>query len=959
MRYVKLLAPIVLLAIVGIKPLISQSWDECIESTLFHIQKGKYDKALVYAEKARKLSVQDNPKNYAISLDLIGQIYFWKGKLYKAEENLVTSKKLKEDLLIDNDSSYAQTLNNLSSVYQYIGKYKEAEKLLVRAKEIYLKQFGTNNLSYAKVLHNIAKLNQTLSRYSESEEAFIEALEIKKNITGENDPTYANTLLNLGSLYISLNNNSKAKEHIEEAVKIYRQSFGIVNSITINSEIQLAKLYLTLGMYKEVKSILQQIRQVENIIVSSNPEFTTSYYDLAMINYSLGYYKEAEELLKWTKTAIEKQFGKTSPQFFSCLNSLGIIEWILGDYEEAHKYLYQVVALRSLYYGELHPEYATSLHNLAGLLFVQKNYSQSEQYYHQAMKIYLSQIDTYFPFLSENERGKFYSQLKERFDLYNNFVLHRWPENPEILSQMYNYQLATKAVLLNSSLKVRNEIYNSKDDILIEKFAKWKSLKEKLAKLYHFSKSESETLKRNVDSIENQVNTLEKEISKKSLAFKKEYLKKDLTWKNIKNNLKKDEASVEILRFNLFVNGWTDKIYYVALIIKNSTPDNPEIVIMENSNELEGKYFTDYTNAINPPDSTTNDYSKFKSYLSSLPNRLNHLYQKYWSRIQEKLVGINKVYLSVDGIYNKINLNTLVADNGNNLVDNIDIHLVTSTRDLIERKFDKTEDSQQIAALFGNPNYDLDTTIAKQYASLFDEPIDSPFNYNLTRSSANKEWQPLKGTEDEVNDISRLLSSNKWETIVFVGDTATERAVKSVNNPKVLHIATHGFFDEDIELSGNTMMIEQKRTENPLLRSGLVFSGANKTIELVNEKNYDALLSMPEDGILTAYEVMNMNLDNTDLVVLSACETGLGEVRNGEGVYGLQRAFLVAGAKSLIMSLWEVDDNATRELMAEFYKSWMQTNNIRQSFRTAQRKLANSRKYSHPRYWGGFVILGD
>jgi CHAT domain-containing protein len=212
---------------------------------------------------------------------------------------------------------------------------------------------------------------------------------------------------------------------------------------------------------------------------------------------------------------------------------------------------------------------------------------------------------------------------------------------------------------------------------------------------------------------------------------------------------------------------------------------------------------------------------------------------------------------------------------------------------------------------------------------------------------------PLPGTEKEVKNISDFFKSRKWVVNMHTGDDAVKAAVKSVNNPRVLHIATHGLFLNDIKPDDKDILgMEGKRViENPLLRSGLFFAGASKAIEEgSNPTGYD-------NGYLTAYEAQNMDLDRTELVVLSACETGLGEIKNGEGVYGLQRAFQQAGAKSVLMSLWKVNDEATQELMTTFYKEWVSGKTKREAFNTAQKKIRD--KYHYPYYWGGFVMVGE
>ena len=203
--------------------------------------------------------------------------------------------------------------------------------------------------------------------------------------------------------------------------------------------------------------------------------------------------------------------------------------------------------------------------------------------------------------------------------------------------------------------------------------------------------------------------------------------------------------------------------------------------------------------------------------------------------------------------------------------------------------------------------------------------------------------------------MASLLKAKKWKVNEHLQAEATEGAIKKIQNPQILHIATHGFFLEDIDENGGDVNGMQAKIakENPLLRSGLMLAGS---AAIARDSMVD---NTTEDGILTAYEAANLNLAKTDLVVLSACETGLGEVYTGQGVYGLQRAFMVAGAKSVIMSLWQVDDFATQELMSNFYREWLKdpsSENRQKAFHTAQLKLKE--KFPNPYYWGAFVMVG-
>ena len=268
-----------------------------------------------------------------------------------------------------------------------------------------------------------------------------------------------------------------------------------------------------------------------------------------------------------------------------------------------------------------------------------------------------------------------------------------------------------------------------------------------------------------------------------------------------------------------------------------------------------------------------------------------------------------------DGIYNQINVNTLKAPDGPYLIQSMDIRVIGNPTDLL------TENrgiQGNRAFLIGFPDY------------------------------GSNEIPPLPGTRIEIERVEASLASTH-DVKKKMAKEASESTLKKIENPKILHIATHGFFLEDLESGGSVFGVDiEYARNNPLLRAGIMLSGASAaaTYSFGDEDN----------GILTAYESMNLNLNQTNLVVLSACETGKGDTKAGEGVYGLQRAFQVAGAENLLMSLWKVDDEATQKLMTSFYGIWTKTGDQPSvSFRQAQLSLMKT--HDHPYYWGAFVML--
>ncbi|HSZ25044.1 MAG TPA: CHAT domain-containing protein, partial [Cytophagaceae bacterium] len=343
-----------------------------------------------------------------------------------------------------------------------------------------------------------------------------------------------------------------------------------------------------------------------------------------------------------------------------------------------------------------------------------------------------------------------------------------------------------------------------------------------------------------------------------------------------------------------------DSVYYAALIVTPETKNNPQIVLMKNGTDLENRFIIYYKNAIK---FNVND---------------EFCYANYWSKIDAVLGESKKVYFSPDGIYNNINLLSVYNPATKQyILDEMEIQTVTNTKDLLT--INPITTASKKVVLLGDPDFGV---------------------LNGTATLRSGKLSRLPGSGIEVQKIDGVLKTNNWASYLYTGSNSTEEVVKSIRDAKIIHIATHGFFERDTDKKNDQTY---KPTDNPLLKSGLYLS--------VGTKN------STEDGVLSAYEAMNLNLDNTELVVLSACETGLGESKNGEGVYGLQRAFRVAGARSIIISLWKVDDMATQKLMSYFYEEWLKTGNKREAFTSAQNKLR--KEYKDPLYWGAFIIVGE
>lgn len=369
--------------------------------------------------------------------------------------------------------------------------------------------------------------------------------------------------------------------------------------------------------------------------------------------------------------------------------------------------------------------------------------------------------------------------------------------------------------------------------------------------------------------------------------------------------MKANEAAIEIIRIKKNIRN--DSIWYAALMVTPNT-DLPKLIVLNNGKELEGKLFKLYINSI-----------KFK-------RTDKQSFANFWAPIHEQLNTTEKVYLSCDGIYNKVNISSLYNPATNDyLLDNVIVHNVTNTIELTEEPNPINLDANFNIELIGNPAFSKS-------------------------GEDNHSISDLPGTKIEIELIDSLAKSMNINSLTFLGTRASEENIKKIESPNILHIATHGFF-----LADNTPNEDMYSMENnPLMRSGLLFSGSAQFFRgdhIRFNNSQDA-----EDGILTAYEAMNMNLTGSDIVILSACETGLGEVKNGEGVYGLQRAIEIAGARSVLMSLWKVDDKVTKELMVSFYQNIFNGVDKFEALNLAQKKIKE--QHNNPYYWGAFILSG-
>ena len=890
---------------------------------------GEYEKAeknIVEAEQIlQKPESTEQTLHYTNLLTTKARLMVIQGLYDEAEGLLFEAERMKVKSGLSRLASTGQNSEDLAELYYHLGRYSDADKLIEGYLIKTVQQFGGSSRHLLKPLVLKAQLKLAAGEYTESESLVRRANTIAGSIFPSTSSKLAPSLLTLSRLYTTLGDYEKADQYIRQAIINQEKQFGRNHVDVGRSLAQLGMIKFYLGTpFQEQEALLQE---AETIVASKlgnkNPQYAEILRDLATVSIYAGKYDISLDYLEQAWTIWKDRIGKRNNVNAAVINTLkGDIHYQKKEYNRADNFYQDALKTYSRFFSTSHPEYVKVLSKLAKTYYMNGDIRKAQATIEETLADYQEFVKTYFPALSEREKAKFWNTIKSDYEFYNTLVLNRVDKNQDLVGSIYNNALLTKALLLNSSIKIRQRILSSGDSTLINLYGDWQSKKDLLT--YALSLSNDQLLENNINpgQLAQQIEQLEKELSLKSETFGKEYENKILTWEDVKNSLKENEAAVEIVRFRYFDHDFTDSVMYAVIYLKNERRSKPELVLLRNGSDLEGKYMKLYRNSIRFR--IDDEYS----------------YDQYWKPIVEAVGETTTIYLSADGVYNQINLEAIPTSEGKYVLDNSNIILVSNTRELVKIKGQKkqTPPTENIALMFGDPTYYVRSEGATD-------------NEELSRSIGMSEVQRLPGTRAEVVELEKLLRENGWKTQDYLELKAGEDQVKLMQSPKVFHIATHGFFQPAVQENNIFAGLnEAKAYDNPLLRSGLLMAGAG---DILNESAYNY---NSESGILTAYEAMNLNLDQTDLVVLSACETGLGEVEAGEGVYGLQRAFLVAGAKTIIMSLFKVSDEATQELMIKFYQKWIATGDKRKAFVDAKKEIRN--EYRDPIYWGPFVMIG-
>jgi CHAT domain-containing protein len=849
------------------------------------------------------------PEEYSLVLNTLGTFYYAIGR---TDEGIACATKAVE-FTPKTSPNHVGRLANLGMLYQMKGRFKEALQIAQEACEKTSKS-DVNN--YFKRLSNLSFLYSQIKLYQKSLDYITQGYEVIKH--KKDNPDYYLCLINMSNSYLQLGNFQKAKEFALEAVEVDEKRKAL------------------------------------------NAQYDFGVALLADCYNNLSQPDKALPLAQEALAQTAKKKGKKSWDYFYSLGVLARIYEKTNQPTKAIACYQEFVDAAKLIWSPTEDRYISTLKNLIPLYNSQNQTDKSTALLKELAESMNTKVVYNLDVLDEISKELFINSfIKDYQPLLFSQIKNLPYKDTSLLKYAYEAELAIKGVVLGSTqlfrqltIKAQNTVNNEGKNT--QSFQEWLSLRDSISKA--FSNKASQI---HIDSLEQKLVRVEEKLIR-LMPEMQQLSRKAVHFEEIRAKLPPDACAIEFVHFRYFNNQYeTDTTLYGAMIIRHNK-SYPEFIYLCTENALSDFMKTSQTNfnlrrsMASSRGDTKDDKNEPNTpprKVRERPNRLNALndtdgeialYDLIWKPLQayldkENLTDnpVQTIYYTPTGLLHRVAFNALSINEKDILSDKYDLFALSSTRKLLtstttESLFNQTNSSNAIL-LYGGILYDS--------------------------SDTKNTWRYLGGTKKEITDIATLFKKKNLKSETQSGFSASEEHFKSIGttanaasvtpSPSILHFATHGFFYQNRKADSSASSLFKTAT-NPLFRSGLIMAGANPFWR--GEKMAEG----KEDGILTAYEISNMDLSQTRLVVLSACETGLGDIKGTEGVYGLQRAFKMAGVEYILMSLWQVPDEETAELMGKFYTRLLEGDSIESAFEKAQQSM----KLEYSAYfWAGFVLM--
>ena len=858
---------------------------------------GSYAQAESFCERALKIREKilgpDSPVT-AVSLNNLGWAYASEENDLKAEPLFQRALKINENAFGTEDLRTAVGLDNLGQTYTNLFEYDKAESFVQRALAIREKKLGPEHPQTGVSVINLGWLYFNLDQFDKAESLFQRGLKIDEKAYGPEHPETATSAGNLGLLYLVLGDYEKAEPLLQRALAIREKTFGPMHRTTANGLEHLASAYKGEGKYAAAEPLYRRAANIVEHVLGPDNLLTAHYLgQLGSLYAKMKDYKKAEPFYQRTLSITEKILGPEAPETAIRLNSLGWFYRRTGDYAKAEPLLQRALGITQKALGSEHPSTASCLEDVAWLDTQIGKVTEALVLETRARRAYEKVLSNVLSFTSEQQRLAFQKE-NPPYDLAG--TLGAAGELAEIV-------LRHKGIVLDSLIEDQLVAEASADQKQREVLDRLRLAKQQLTKLQlEVPKDSSEVARKQRDlqkeKVSSEVAHLEGSLAQQVAGLGRARRALSVTVAQVQSALPREGVLIELVRYSHYLGKDNEEPRYGAIVITRALES--QWVPLGSAAEIE-KNVDLYQKSVR----ARTDEATLSSVLKTLNTEI-------WAPIEKSLPSATKtVIISPDGELSFVSFATLIGSDDKFVGEKYSVRYVASGRDLL-REFKPANNSQ--ANVYANPDFG-----GKTGSGHSNRDTVAALRSIEIRDLENISLPPLPGTEAEATALKSRFGTS---ANVFLGLNATKSQVQQVNSPHVVHLATHGFFLPEIKWSESQDPSQREedipkgKLINPMHRSGLALAGAETTLRAWGRGEAPPI---ENNGILTAAEVGGLKLNGTWLVVLSACDTGSGEARAGEGVMGLRRGFIQAGAQNLLMTLWPISDQTTVQIMLDFY----------------------------------------
>ena len=895
----------------------------------------------------------------------LGLVLMELGDLPSARSHFQMALEISQHSLPDDHRKLAGRHSNLGWVLQDLGELASARHHTEMALDIFERTLAADHPELATGHNNLGTLLQDMGDLAGARVHLEKALEIRQRILPADHPQLAQSHNNLGALLQAFGDLSAARRHKEQALEIRRSSLPADHPHLASSHNNLGTLLEELGDLAAARHHKEQALEInQRSLPAEHPDLAINHNNLGTLLHELGDLSGARCHHKQALDIRQHILPADHPDLATSHNNLGTLLRDLGEFSGARVHLQKAMEIQQRSLPEAHPDLATTYSNLGTLEVASGRINEAVALKHQASAIDDRMIGQVFSIGSDQQRLLFLRKLQGRQEEFLSLVYRHLSHSPKAMRTALELVLRRKALGAEALASQRDAILGGRYPHLREAFDQLNQLRKRTAQKMLAGPAPGETLAAHEQTLhERQQEQQQRETALvrqiPEMSLEQQLQKADR--RAVALALPENVTLVEFVRFNVFdfnailarrERKW-QPARYLAFVLHAGQPENVQMIDLGEAEPID-RLIADFRATITGESEHDTNRDMVKAKSLPVPSDEDRSGRALRTAVFDPLVAAfsdrKRLFLAPDGDLSRLPFEVLPTDDGRRLIDDYCISYVSCGRDVLRFQAQSTGQPSE-ALVVADPDFDL----RDDGKATSRQPDVTAGRQSRDLGETDLSFDRLLGTREEGERIAKLLKVRPW-----LQAEVLERRLKQVRSPWILHLATHGFFladqgrepDQHAWIGGSDMgRFAGLRLENPLLRSGLALAGGNTWLRK------GQLPPEAEDGLLTAEDVTGMDLLDTELVVLSACDTGLGEIRTGEGVFGLRRAFVLAGAKTLVMSLWKVPDEETRELMEDFYRRILAGEPRAEALRNAQ--LAMKAKYPDPFFWGAFICQGN